>query len=127
MEADDAISIAATELGEDAVIVSIDKDLDQLPGWHYNFVKRNLYYVTASEGIRNFYRQILTGDRVDNIIGLRGIGPVKADRILGESGTEQDYYQKVLGAYEGNDGRVLENGQLLWLKRSLSDSWLPPR
>jgi hypothetical protein len=38
-EADDDIATRATELGDDAVIVSIDKDFMQVPGWHYNFVK----------------------------------------------------------------------------------------
>jgi hypothetical protein len=40
-------------------------------GWHYNFVKKDKYYVTAEEGMRFFYRQILTGDRADNIQGIK--------------------------------------------------------
>lgn len=39
IEADDMLAIRATELGESSVIVSLDKDLDQVPGWHYNFSK----------------------------------------------------------------------------------------
>ena len=41
MEADDAIAIEATELAGDGVIVSLDKDLDQVVGWHYN----SIYYI----------------------------------------------------------------------------------
>ena len=37
-EADDTIAIEATKLGDNCVIVSLDKDLDQIVGWHYNFV-----------------------------------------------------------------------------------------
>ena len=38
-EADDTIAIRATELGDEAIIVSLDKDFDQVVGWHYNFSK----------------------------------------------------------------------------------------
>mgnify|MGYP000987882485 FL=1 len=41
MEADDMLAIRATELGDDSIIVTLDKDLDQVSGWHYNFVKKN--------------------------------------------------------------------------------------
>jgi len=62
MEADDAIAIEATELKGDGVIVSLDKDLDQVVGWHYNFVKDNLYYIDQETANFNFYKQFLTGD-----------------------------------------------------------------
>ena len=82
-EADDAMGIKAYDLPEDSsCIMTIDKDLDMIRGWHYNFVKEDLYYVTEKEAIKNFYIQILTGDRVDNIPGLKGVGPVKAKKIL---------------------------------------------
>ena len=43
-EADDAIGIRAYALGEeDYIICSIDKDLDNLRGHHYNFVKNIRY------------------------------------------------------------------------------------
>jgi hypothetical protein len=127
-EADDAIGIAAYshEDPEDYLIMSIDKDLDMLRGWHYNFVKREKYYIDEFDGIKNFYRQILTGDRVDNIIGLKGIGPKKADKILDECITEVDMYLAVLKAYDNDEERVLENGQLLWIRRKEKQIWLPP-
>ena len=37
-EADDDVGIASTKY--EGWIVHVDKDLDQLPGWHYNPVKR---------------------------------------------------------------------------------------
>ena len=125
-EADDSIAIKATELGDDAIICSTDKDFDQVPGWHFNFVKREKYYVSPSDGLASFYTQILTGDRVDNIIGIRGIGPVKARKILDGCIEEQDYYQAVLAAFGGDAERVLENGKLLWLRRSPGQLWSPP-
>ena len=48
IEADDMLAIRATELGDDSVIVTLDKDLDQVAGWHYNFVKKDKYYITFS-------------------------------------------------------------------------------
>ena len=127
-EADDAIGIAAYEFEdtEDYMIMSIDKDLDMLRGWHYNFLKNNKYYVDEYDGVVNFYKQILTGDRVDNIVGLKGIGPKKAEKILKECVTEQDMYNAVLKAYDNDTERVLENGQLLWIRRKANQIWQPP-
>ena len=114
-EADDAVAIEATTNG--GWIVSIDKDLDQVAGWHYNFVKHEEYYVTEEEGLRNLFTQVLTGDRIDNIIGLKGIGPAKAAKLLKDCKTEREYYDACLKAYDGNQLRVDENLNLLWLRR----------
>ena len=125
-EADDAIGIHATSLRDESVIVTIDKDLDMIPGHHYNPVKKESYYIDDKEAIKNFYRQILTGDKVDNIEGLRGIGPKKADKILAEAETELKMYEAVLKAYDNNQERVIENGQLLWIRRQEDELWQPP-
>jgi hypothetical protein len=126
-EADDAIGIAAYEMqpGE-YCICSIDKDLDMLRGDHYNFVKDEHYHITEEQGIKNFYKQILVGDRVDNIIGIKGIGPVKAERLLKECKTEKEMYLAILEAYKGDDKRVLENARLLWIRREQNQLWSPP-
>jgi 5'-3' exonuclease len=97
-----------------------------LRGDHYNFVKDTFYYITEEEGIKNFYKQILMGDRVDNIIGIKGIGTVKAERLLKECKNEQEMYLAVLEAYAGNTERVLENGRLLWIRREANQLWTPP-
>lgn len=127
IEADDAIATRATELGDDSIICSIDKDFDQVPGWHYNFVKREKYYVSEEEGLRNFYRQILTGDRIDNIIGIKGVGPVKADRILDEKSSARQMFDACVLAFEGDRERVIENARLLYLRRREGDVWEPPQ
>jgi hypothetical protein len=126
-EADDAIGIKAYEIGdiEDYVIMSIDKDLDMIRGWHYNFIKDRKYLINDQEAIKHFYTQILTGDRVDNIIGLKGIGPKKAAKILEDCITEADMYKAVLEAYDNDETRVLENGQLLWIRRNENQIWSP--
>lgn len=127
IEADDAVGIAAYAVPEDeTIMVHIDKDLNQFRGWHYNYKKKEKYHVTEFEGLHSFYTQILTGDRIDNIVGLKGIGPVKAKKVLEKCTNESELYQAVLKAYEGDQQRVLENGQLLWLQRSPNQVWTPP-
>ena len=124
-EADDAIAIEATKLGDNCVMISIDKDFRQIPGNHYNFVKREHFYVTPEEGLKFLYMQILMGDTADNILGLRGIGPKKAEKMLEECITEEDMYKVCVEAYE-NEDRVIENARLLYLRRKENELWLPP-
>jgi hypothetical protein len=123
-EADDEIAIACTEHGDDSIIVSLDKDFDQVQGWHYNFVKKDKYYVTHEEGMLNFYCQFLTGDRIDNIIGVQGIGPVKARKLL-EGKSEREMFA-ICAEQLGSVERAHENGILLHLQRRKGEIWEPP-
>lgn len=125
-EADDAIAIEATKLNHQCCIISIDKDFMQVPCHIFNPVKREHYFIEPFDGLRSFYKQILTGDAVDNIIGIHGIGPVKAAKLLEECTTEIQMYEACIEAYEGNEERVIENGQLLWLRRKEKELWTPP-
>jgi len=130
MEADDAIAIDHDPYV--SIICSIDKDFDQLPGLHYNFVKGKEYTVTEEDARQFLYEQIITGDTADNIIGIRGIGPVKAKKLLADCKTEHEMYMACVKAYE-DDGaqypvmRVVENAQLLYLLRSKGDKWTVPQ
>jgi hypothetical protein len=123
IEADDMLAIRATELGDDSVIVTLDKDLDQVVGWHYNFVKKIKYYVEKDEGLLNFYKQFLTGDSVDNIEGAKGIGPKRADKLLNGL-SEKEMWDVVVDAL--GEERAIENGHLLYMLRSLDDKFAPP-
>ena len=125
-EADDLISKAAAELDYNCVVASIDKDMLQLPCWHFNFGKNEWTKVEPIEGLRFFYSQILTGDRADNIIGLYGIGPKKAEKLLQDCNTEEDMWDAVVKAYNGNIDQVVENARLLWLRRREEELWQPP-
>jgi 5'-3' exonuclease len=118
------VAIASTQYS--GWIVHVDKDLNQLPGWHYNPTKGEEYYVTEEEGLRAFYTQLLTGDRIDNIVGLYGVGPVKAAKLLKDCKEEQSLFKAVVAAYKAANEpieRVLENGQLLWLSRYHGQRW----
>lgn len=86
MEADDVMGILATtpEYAYDCVVVTVDKDLDQIPGDHYNPVKDIHYTVSFDDSKRMRYKQWLMGDTTDNIPGLPGIGPKRADKLIEE-------------------------------------------
>lgn len=125
-EADDLLSKDATSLGPNTIIASIDKDLLQVPCYHYNFKNDVWHQVSEFEGLMAFYQQILTGDNSDNIVGLHGIGPAKSKKILVGCETEEELWEKVLEAYDGNEERVVENARLLWLRRVDEELWVPP-
>jgi hypothetical protein len=126
-EADDSIAIEHTARNYESVIASIDKDFLQLQGNHWNFVKKEMTFVTDDEALLNFYIQVLTGDRVDNIIGLKGVGPVKAKQRLAGCESPAEMYLACVEAYGGSEERVLENCRLLHLRRTPNEMWEPPR
>jgi len=126
-EADDLIAIAATEYGPGSIVASIDKDMLQIPCRHFNFTTGVWTTVTEFEGLHFFYKQILTGDRADNIMGLYRVGPVKAEKMLQGCKTEQELWNTVVKAYDGDTERVIENARLLWLRRKEGELWCPPK
>lgn len=114
------------------IICTIDKDLDQIPGWHYNFQKKEKYWVTAKEAMYNFYMQLLSGDSSDNIQGVKGIGKAGAKKFLDTCKNEKEMYlvtrDKYLECYGDTGLEVLtEMANLLWLKRSPEDVWKHPQ
>jgi len=125
-EADDLISKEATAQNYNCVVASIDKDMLQLPCWHFNFGRNEWTKVSEFEGTHFFYTQILTGDAADNIKGLRGIGPKKAEKLLSGCKDEEDLWDAVFKAYDGNLERIVENARLLWLRRYEGQLWQPP-
>lgn len=131
-EADDRLGIESSKIAPEGCIASIDKDLDQIPGWHYNWVKNIKYIVTPEEGLKFFYRQLLTGDKaVDNIPGLRGIGPKKADAALASYTSEPQLFKKVSEMYRAHYPDswakvMLRNGQLLKIRTKEGELWQFP-
>lgn len=158
MEADDAMAIAQTD---DTVICTRDKDLRQVPGLHYGwehgkqpeyFLKKvdEIGEITLSEGkskevkgtgLKFFYSQLITGDTTDNIPGLRLGGPALAYKLLSDTTSELEMYEKVRQAYVTRkekdnadydvDELILEQARLLWMVRELTEEgepvhWSPP-
>lgn len=121
IEADDALGINQTP---ETIICSIDKDLKQIPGNHYNFVKEEFFSVTPLEGLQWFYQQLLIGDTTDNIIGIKGIGPVKAQKAINTCKDEVEMFQVVRDLYK-DDARLAMNGKLLWILQEEEGIWNP--
>ena len=128
-EADDAIGIAMQpERGD--VCVSLDKDLDQLPGRHYNWVDQVEYEVGKREALLNFYAQVLSGDPTDNVPGLPGIGRVKARRMLEGASTPLEAWKIVKQAYHDLDMSpeyLLEQARLVYIRRRPNEMWEFPK
>ena len=123
-EADDQLGIDQDKTHGATVICSIDKDLLQIPGKHYNFVKKVFQDVTYDEGIKALYIQSLVGDRSDNIFGVQGIGPVKAERALAEL-LPEEYYEACRSLYN-DDERYHLNMKLLYIWQKPNDFWQAP-
>lgn len=85
LEADDMMGILQTgPYGErhDTTIVSIDKDMGQIPGRWFNPDKDEIHDIGEEQGEYVFLYQTLTGDRVDGYKGCPGIGGKRAEKLL---------------------------------------------
>ncbi|CAB4130684.1 exonuclease [uncultured Caudovirales phage] len=124
-EADDEMGVQQDKETMSTVICSIDKDLLQIPGRHYNFVKKLHSVVSPENGLKFLYMQSLIGDRSDNIFGVAGIGPVKAEKALAEL-LPEEWYDKCRELYN-DDERFHLNMKLLYIWQKPNDSWEPPQ
>lgn len=149
----------------DTIICSRDKDLRQCTGWHYSWEVGNqasigpifvdalgwLDWKNKGEvdakgrakpakifGVGNkfFYYQLLVGDTVDNIGGVKGRGPVFAYNLLHAAVSERQCYELVAEKYLQNWGdewkvKFREQADLLWMVREVDQNgekikWRPP-
>ena len=109
------------------IICSRDKDLKMIPGWHYSWEcgnqKEKKWFVSEQDGIRFFYKQLLTGDATDNILGLYRVGDKAACvKQLDDIDDEYDMYCHVYKEYKSRFGSygfqfLEENAKLLWILR----------
>lgn len=140
-EDDDVLAILYNDLEAfdyyHPIICSTDKDLNQVPGRHYNIRKRELYDVSVVQGYRNFYNQLLSGDPTDTIPGIYYITGKKNTKDLSETlsycHTRATMYQRVYFIYyialESKEKSIptdldcilWEIGNLLYLRRSWDD------
>lgn len=123
-EADDALGCAQWAAKDrSTVLCTIDKDLDMIPGHHYNFVKKEYYYVGKEYADMRLFYQMLTGDRTDNIPGINKIGDVRATKLLDECKGDLAAFRSVVREkYKEQYGDQWEQayhevGNLLWIRR----------
>lgn len=130
-EADDAIGIDMYSY-PGSTCVSIDKDLLQLAGRHYNWVDRREIKVTEREASLNFWTQVIAGDATDNIPGVEGMGPVKAKRALADVKSNKEAWDVVHSIYCDTYGMeqgaeyALETARLVYVRRKEHEIWNPP-
>lgn len=138
------------------VICSRDKDVRQCPGLHYSWecgkqlaigpimvdelgslsnVNENKFNSKTGKpmplkvfgtGTKFFYYQMLTGDTVDNIVGVMGRGPTFAYNLLKDATTEWELYQLVAEVYVKTWGdeweeKMREMADLLWMIREIDE------
>jgi hypothetical protein len=159
LEADDIMCIyqydvlwdsVAAGLEPSTIICSRDKDLRQCPGWHYSWECGKQYSVGPifvdslgwlekkangkvwGVGNKFFYYQLLTGDSVDNIIGVMGRGPAFAYKLLKDVETEYECYQLVAEVYIKQFGddweeKMREMIDLLWIIKTEDEQGEPVR
>lgn len=123
-EADDLLGITQYNFDPyETIICSIDKDLRMIPGRHYNILTRAKSTVSKEEAMSNFLRQMLIGDRVDNIKGIKGIGEKKAKLIV-DNFPKRNPFDLIAECYEIN-GLTVEQmdttARLLWILRTFED------
>jgi DNA polymerase-1 len=116
LEADDCIGIDSTQT-PNCIIVSNDKDLDQLPGLHMNMSTFAQYEVTPEQGIKNLYMQWLIGDRIDNVPGIPFVGKIKAERLVAPCKTEDEIRTVCLNSLETAVRTQKNVGPSLWMNR----------
>lgn len=79
LEADDILSFLQDN---NTFVFSHDKDLRQVVGYHYNMKFNSLTYTTEDDAVKMIIEQMYTGDTVDNISGLAGIGSKTAGKLM---------------------------------------------
>jgi DNA polymerase-1 len=131
-EADDELGIEQTAYGDESVICSIDKDLKQISGWHYNFVKQESFFVSPYDGLRYFYGQIISGDGADNIPGydgkMRNQVPQFIQKLiapLNEMTEEEEMYAYVK-QYFDDESVMIRNARCLYILKQEGMFWHPP-
>lgn len=138
LEADDLIGIYMCQ--KDYVGVSIDKDLQQIPGRFWKpptepgEVKGEIKTVSLQEADLFFHQQWITGDSTDNIPGIWKMGPKKAGRAL-ESTSAVNHTALVLVLYEQALTKdktrytyddAVANGKAVRILRGWEDTlWMP--
>lgn len=110
IEGDDVLGILATAYPGKYLIATIDKDLRQIPGSHYNWFGAGKFFtVTKAEGDAWFYAQCLQGDMTDGYSGCPGFGKVAAQDFI-----DSPFYW---------ESSVTKKGKEVWEKVPTTDIW----
>ena len=107
-EADDYCAIIAQtcrDNNQTYIICHIDKDLNCIPSYHYNFKTGTTGLWTPEESYRFMFKQFLTGDAADNIKGIKGLGPVTANKIVDNAQVDR-LWDTVVSTWQEKQGAI---------------------
>ena len=114
-EADDLIYYNAQLMDvNDYIICSIDKDLKQIEGLHFDYyqekkyddngqeykVRKGFKYMSKTDCENLLCELLLIGDTSDNIKGVKGIGKIKAKKIIYSKNTTYGKFKAICEAYK---------------------------
>lgn len=147
-EADDLIKLKMLKHPGEYICVSRDKDLHQIPGWHYGWELgkqpsfgpmeiNSLGFLKMGSGASKqlvgggekfFYAQMLLGDPTDNIPGIHRMGPVTTLALLSPLEDVDALQATVFGVYVKHFGekameRFLETGNLLRMSEAANEDF----
>jgi hypothetical protein len=123
------------------IIATIDKDLDQIPGEHYNYLQRVFYNQTERDSRLFFWIQCLSGDATDGIPGCWRVGSQKAEAFIRARADDNDrrIWDAIVGEYAASQARTgctyvgcdpaavaLETARLVYLQKYEGELWNPP-
>ncbi len=107
LEGDDILGILMTDdafyPNAQKVCCAIDKDMQQVPGFHLNYQRARdtgnwePTVVTDDDADHFHMYQTLTGDSVDGYKGCPGVGPKRAEKLL--DCPPEDWWEAVVEAY----------------------------
>jgi len=125
MEADDALASCQNSVeGYSTFICTTDKDMMQVPGFHYNWDKDEIVEMRKETAFKFLCIQALTGDSTDNIKGIPKVGPKTAEKWLKDVPNDEMlpivlyHYIEKFGVLEGVHN-FQENFKLVALKTDL--------
>ena len=117
-EADDLVADRAKDLGVgNYILVTMDKDIQQIGGFIYNFYRKpskkdeqgnviesyprkGLSYIAPFEGAKFLAKQMIQGDACDKIGGLPRYGQAKASKIIDPITTTFGLKKAVINEYK---------------------------
>ena len=140
-EVDDQVALDAYESSMPYIVCSPDKDLDQIPGLHWNYRTAVEYTISEAEAREFFWTQVLMGDAADNIGGCWNVGEGKAKKLIAEWIDEHDevIWENILKVYEESmehetcpykemdaDEVAIQTARCVWMQTERNALWTPP-
>lgn len=106
------------------IICSVDKDLLQIPGIHYDYQKNQYHIIDEDTARYNLAIQMIMGDAADNVPGLFRYGIAKAQKLIKMGMSNYECMKVILKEYRKNciddkdaKHQVRLNYELLKLKK----------